>query len=96
MLKNIIQKYENQKCFKTDFCFEVKTRKAYSGERESIERLIQHLRINYSNQVEFIERLDSYLDCMRKNDILCRIQIISSMLSELTLAISNNYEDRNK
>ena len=61
MLKNIIQKYENQECFKSDFVIESKARKAYCGEKEPVERLIQHLEINHPGQTEFIERLKKHL-----------------------------------
>ncbi len=57
----VIKKYENQECFTSDFFIEPKARKAYSGEKEPVERLIQHLEINHPGQVDFIERLKKHL-----------------------------------
>ena len=57
----IIKKYENQECFTSDFFIEPKAKKAYSGEKEPVERLIKHLEINHPGQIEFIGRLKKHL-----------------------------------
>jgi len=57
----VIKKYENQECFTSDFVIESIAKKAYSGEKEKVERLIKHLEINHPGQIELIGRLKKHL-----------------------------------